>query len=116
MTLDSLKGAAAAGAKQIKDFAKNGAEKAQKLGKAGYNTAKEYGKKGVDALKDLKIGEKLKPLAKDTIEFGKETAKFVKANPGKTAIIATAGFVIGAVYTKILMSIFHKTPEKTQSK
>lgn len=118
MTIDAVTGAAAAGAERVDEFINKDAAKAEELGKEGYNAAKAYAKKGFETLKEfgVKAGEKLKPLAKDTIELGKEAVKFVKANPGKTAMIATAGFAIGAAFTKILISIFNKAPEKTTEK
>lgn len=117
MTLDSIKGAAMAGAEKAQEYAKQGAEKAAELGKEGYNTAKEYGKKGFEAIKDfgVKAGEKLKPLAQDTVAIGKKAASYVKANPGKTAAIAGAAIALAVGVGKLVSMFTHKAPEKTQA-
>lgn len=118
MNFDAIKGTAAAGAERAKEFINKGAEKAEELGKEGYKTAKEYGAKGFEALKDfgVKAGEKLKPLAKDTAIFSKETYKFVKTNPGKTALIGVAAIALYTGVSKLFSAIFSKAPEKTAEK
>lgn len=93
---DSVKGAASVAADKAKAYAKE-----------GFEATKGYAKKGAEFVKDygLKAGEKLKPLANDAVTF-------VKANPGKTAAIAVAGFAVGTVLAKLVGALFHKTPEK----
>ena len=78
MTMETVTGAATAGAQRAGEFFRNGAEKAKEFGKEGYNTAKEYAKKGFESLKDfgVKAGEKLKPLADDTVALGKDAVKY----------------------------------------
>ena len=41
MTMETVTGAAEAGAQRAGEFFRNGAAKAEELGKEGYNTAKE---------------------------------------------------------------------------
>ncbi len=118
MNFDSIKGTAAAGAERVDEFINKGAAKAEELGKEGYNAAKAYAKKGFETLKEfgVKAGEKLKPLAKDTVAFGKETAQFIKANPGKTALIGVAAIALFTGVSKLFSAIFNKAPEKTTEK
>ena len=110
MTIDAVTGAATAGAEKAQEFINKGTE--------GTEGAKELGKKGFEALKEfgVKAGEKLKPLAKDTVAFGKETYKFVKANPGKTALIGVAAIALFTGVSKLFSAIFNKAPEKTTEK
>lgn len=118
MTIEAVTGAAAAGAERVDEFINKGAAKAEELGKEGHNAAKAYAKKGFEALKEfgVKAGEKLKPLAHDTVAFGKETYKFVKANPGKTALIGVAAIALFTGVSKLFSAIFNKAPEKTTEK
>ena len=107
MTIDAVTGAAAAGAEKAQEFINKGTEEAKELGKKGFEALKEFG---------VKAGEKLKPLAKDTVAFGKETYKFVKANPGKTALIGVAAIALFTGVSKLFSAIFNKAPEKTTEK
>ncbi len=118
MTMETVTGAATAGAQRAGEFFRNGAAKAEELGKEGYNTAKEYAKKGFKSLKDfgVKAGEKLKPLADDTVALGKDAVKYAKANPGKTALIVAGALTLVAGVTAFIHTITHKTPEKTTEK
>lgn len=107
MNFDSIKGTATAGAEKAQEFINKGTEEAKELGKKGFEALKEFG---------VKAGEKLKPLAHDTVAFGKETYKFVKANPGKTALIGVAAIALFTGVSKLFSAIFNKAPEKTTEK
>lgn len=107
MTIDAVTGTATAGAEKAQEFINKGTEEAKELGKKGFEALKEFG---------VKAGEKLKPLAKDTVAFGKETYKFVKANPGKTALIGVAAIALFTGVSKLFSAIFNKAPEKTTEK
>ena len=107
MNFDSIKGTATAGAEKAQEFINKGTEEAKELGKKGFEALKEFG---------VKAGEKLKPLAHDTVAFGKETAQFIKANPGKTALIGVAAIALFTGVSKLFSAIFNKAPEKTTEK
>lgn len=111
MTMETVTGAA-------REFIRKGAAKAEELGKEGYNTAKEYAQKGFDNIKDfgVKAGEKLKPLADDTVTIGKNAVKYAKANPVKAGLIVAGAVGLIAGVAKLVSVLTHKAPEKTAEK